>query len=227
MSEYTSGYRNIKQKVKTAKNRTNASNRWLQRQLNDPYVALAEKMGFRSRAAFKLLEIHEKYNLLKPGMLVVDLGAAPGGWSQVAAKAVRSTPEQPLVVAVDLLEVSGIPGVCILQGDFCEEAVENHVKAQLENRKADAVLSDMAPSTCGHRETDHLRILNLAEVALDFALRHLSPGGFFLTKLFQGGQQQAYFKEVQQHFQSVKWAKPKSSRQDSSETFLLATGFKG
>lgn len=228
MSELTpKGYRNLKQKVKTAKGRTNASNRWLQRQLNDPYVALAEKMGYRSRAAFKLLEIHEKHPILKPGMLVVDLGAAPGGWSQVASQIVKSSPDSPAVIAVDLQEVSAIPGVCILQGDFCEESVENTVKNLLKGRKADVVLSDMAPATCGHRETDHLRILNLAEIALDFALNHLAPGGAFLTKLFQGGQQQDLFKQVKTHFETAKWIKPKSSRQNSSETFLLALGFKG
>lgn len=226
-SDTTKGFRNQKQRIKTARGRTNASVRWLQRQLNDPYVALAEKKGYRSRAAFKLAEINEKFQLLKPGMTVVDLGAAPGGWSQIAADLTKSSPNDPTVVAVDLLDISSLPGVAFLQGDFCEEAVENTVKDLLKGRRPDLVMSDMAPSTCGHRETDHLRILNLAEIALDFAVHTLAPGGAFLTKLFQGGGQHDFMKTVQQHFGTVRWVKPKSSRQDSSETFLLATGFKG
>jgi len=218
------GQREMTVRVKTARGRKPSSTRWLQRQLNDPYVAAAKREGYRSRAAYKLIEIDDKQRLLAPGRLVVDLGAAPGGWSQVAAN--RVTPGGK-VVAIDLLEIDTLPDVLTLTGDFLEDSGLAAVSAALEGANADVVLSDMAPSATGHRQTDHLRTVALAEAALDFALRVLAPGGAFLAKVFQGGAERGMLELLKRSFSSVRHIKPQASRPESPETYVLATGFRG
>jgi 23S rRNA (uridine2552-2'-O)-methyltransferase len=217
------GQRGLTTQVRKVAGRSTGSRAWLQRQLNDPWVQAAQKAGYRSRAAFKLLQLDEKFSLLKPGMRLVDLGAAPGGWMQVAAKVLG---ERGRIVGLDLLEIDAIPGTIILQGDFQDEAVEQAVLAALDG-PADLVLSDMAPNTTGHGPTDHLRIMGLAEIALDFAERVLKPGGGFVAKVFQGGSEAAMLVRLRQRFTVVKHAKPAASRKDSSELYVVATGFKG
>jgi 23S rRNA (uridine2552-2'-O)-methyltransferase len=212
--------RNTASRLKTAKGRSNASQRWLTRQLNDPYVKAAQAAGWRSRAAFKLIELDEKFRLLRPGLRVVDLGAAPGGWTQVAVKAGGT------VVALDLLEMDEIAGATILQGDFQDEAVEDAVKAALGGQ-ADLVLSDMAPNTTGHAATDHLRIIALAELALHFAEAVLAPGGAFVAKVFQGGSEREMQATLKRLFAKVSHAKPPASRKGSSELYVVAQGFRG
>ncbi len=209
--------------VKTAKARSNASARWLARQLNDPYVARARKEGWRSRAAFKLLELDARFHLLKPGQRIVDLGAAPGGWTQVALKSMGN---RGRIVGLDLLEMDPIPGATLLQGDFTEEAAEAAVLEALGGQ-ADLVLSDMAPNTTGHGATDHIRITLLAELALDFAEKVLAPGGAFCTKLFAGGAERGMLTRMKANFTKVSHAKPPASRKDSSELYVVATGFRG
>jgi len=213
-------------RVKTGKSRTLSSKRWLERQLNDPYVARAKGEGFRSRAAYKLIEIDDKHRLLKPGMRVVDLGAAPGGWSQVAAKRVAAGAGKGRIVAVDLLAMPAIPGVDFLQLDFLDPVAPDRLKAMLGG-DADLVLSDMAANATGHRKTDHLRILALAEAAAAFAREVLAPGGAFLCKVLQGGTEAALLTSLKRDFTSVKHVKPAASRADSAELYLLATGFRG
>lgn len=219
----TGGGRSLSARLRTAKGRSPQSQRWLERQLNDPYVQAAKAAGYRSRAAFKLVELDEKFRLLKPGGRVVDLGAAPGGWTQVA---VRKVGERGRVVGLDLLPVDPVPGATILQGDFQDQAAERQVEEALGGR-ADLVLSDMAPNTTGHAATDHLRIMSLAELALDFALRVLAPGGAFVAKVFQGGSEKAFLETLKQRFAQVRHAKPPASRKDSAELYVVATGFKG
>lgn len=214
--------RSLSTRVRSATGRTESSRRWLERQLNDPYVQAAQKQGWRGRAAFKLIELDEKFHLLKPGGRVVDLGAAPGGWTQVALKTVG---ERGHVVAFDLLPIEPIPGAVILQGDFQDEDAPARVEAALDGR-ADLVLSDMAPNTTGHAATDHLRIMALAELALDFALHVLRPGGGFVAKVFQGGSEKQFLGTLKQHFATVRHAKPPASRKDSSELYVVATGFR-
>lgn len=209
--------------VKTARSRSNASQRWLLRQLNDPYVKAAQAQGWRSRAAFKLIELDERFKLLKPGTRVVDLGAAPGGWSQVA---LRTLGERGHVVALDLLPMDTLAGATILQGDFQDDATEAAVREALGG-PADLVLSDMAPNTTGHAATDHLRIMDLAALALDFAVKVLAPGGGFVAKVFQGGSEKQMLETLRHHFAQVRHAKPPASRKDSSELYVVATGFKG
>jgi 23S rRNA (uridine2552-2'-O)-methyltransferase len=215
--------RGLSTRLRTAKGRATGSQRWLERQLNDPYVRAAKEQGWRSRAAFKLLELDAKYRLLRPGLRVVDLGAAPGGWTQVALKAGGP---RARVVALDLLAMDPIPGATLLQGDFQDPAAEQAVLAALDG-PADLVLSDMAPNTTGHGATDHLRIMALAELALDFALKVLAPGGGFVCKVFQGGSERALLETLKRHFAVVRHAKPPASRKDSSELYVVATGFKG
>jgi 23S rRNA (uridine2552-2'-O)-methyltransferase len=215
--------RQLSTRLRTAKGRSSQSQRWLERQLNDPYVAAAKAQGYRSRAAFKLVEMDEKFHLLKPGGRVVDLGAAPGGWTQVA---VRKVGERGRVVGLDLLPVDPVPGATLLEGDFQDPAAEKAVEALLDGQ-ADLVLSDMAPNTTGHAATDHLRIMALAELALDFALRVLAPGGAFVAKVFQGGSEKAFLETLKQRFAAVRHAKPPASRKDSAELYVVATGFKG
>ena len=215
--------RRLKVQVKAGKTRSLSSKLWLERQLNDPYVARAKHEGLRSRAAFKLIEIDDKHRLLKPGARVVDLGAAPGGWSQVAA---RRAGEGGRVVAIDLLDMGTIPGVEFLQLDFLDAAAPDKLKA-LIGGEVDVVLSDMAPNTTGHRQTDHVRIMALAELAADFARVVLAPGGAFLCKVLQGGAEPALLAQLKRDFTVVKHVKPAASRADSAELYLLATGFRG
>lgn len=208
-------------RIKTGKGRKTSSSRWLQRQLNDPYVREAERMGYRSRAAFKLLEIDEKLHLIKSGMTVVDLGAAPGGWSQVAAQKKAAK-----VVAIDLLAMDEMPGVTFFQMDFMDDAAPETLTTAMGG-KADLVLSDMAPNTTGHKQTDHLRIMMLVEAAYDFAVQVLKPNGAFVAKVFQGGAQNELLIRMKKDFQTVKHIKPPASRKESSEQYVVATGFRG
>jgi 23S rRNA (uridine2552-2'-O)-methyltransferase len=200
--------------------RTTSQQLWLRRQLNDPYVVAARAQGFRSRAAFKLIELDDKFHLLRPGIRVVDLGAAPGGWTQVALQRGATR-----VVGIDLLPIDEIPGATLLQGDFNDPAMPNQL-ATLLGGQADLVLSDMAPNTSGHTPTDHLRIMGLAELALEFATQTLAPGGAFITKLFQGGSERQMLTTLKQRFATVKHAKPPASRKESSELYVVATGFR-
>jgi 23S rRNA (uridine2552-2'-O)-methyltransferase len=210
-------------RLKTAEGRSTASQRWLTRQLNDPYVKAAKERGLRSRAAFKLLEMDERLKLLKPGMRVVDLGAAPGGWTQVAVQVVGARGQ---VVAIDILPMDPVPGATVLQGDFQEtEAEERTIEAM--GGRADVVLSDMAPNTTGHQATDHLRIMALAEIALDFARRVLAPGGTFIAKVLQGGTTGEMLAVLKRDFVTVRHMKPPASRKDSAELYVVATGFRG
>jgi 23S rRNA (uridine2552-2'-O)-methyltransferase len=216
------GGRSVTTRLKTAKGRSTASQKWLERQLNDPYVRAAQAAGYRSRAAFKLVEIDDKLHLLKPRGRVVDLGAAPGGWTQVALQRIG---EGGKVVALDLLAMDPIAGATVLQGDFQDPAAEQAVLAALDGQ-ADLVLSDMAPNTTGHNATDHLRIIALAELALDFAVRVLSPGGAFVAKVFQGGTEKQLLDLLKQRFATVRHVKPPASRKDSAELYVVATGFR-
>jgi 23S rRNA (uridine2552-2'-O)-methyltransferase len=212
--------------VKSGGKRKLSSKLWLERQLNDPYVAKAKAQGFRSRAAFKLLEIDDKYRLLKPGMTVVDLGAAPGGWSQIAAKRVGAADGKGKVVAIDLLEMPEIPGVSFAQLDFLADDAPAKLIAMMGGR-ADIVMSDMAANTTGHHKTDQLRMVGLVETAAAFAADVLKPGGTFVAKVFQSGADAELVAQLKRDFASVKHVKPASSRQDSSERYVLATGFRG
>jgi 23S rRNA (uridine2552-2'-O)-methyltransferase len=211
--------------VRTGGKRKLSSKLWLERQLNDPYVAQAKREGYRSRAAFKLVEIDDKYHLLKPGMTVVDLGAAPGGWSQVAAKRVGAANGKGRVIAIDLLEMPDIPGVQFAQLDFHADDAPEKLTAMLGGR-ADVVLSDMAANTTGHRKTDQLRIVGLVEIAAVFASEVLNPGGTFLAKVFQSGADAELLAQLKRDFATVRHVKPAASRQDSSERYVLATGFR-
>jgi 23S rRNA (uridine2552-2'-O)-methyltransferase len=212
--------RRLTQRVRTARARSPASARWLERQLNDPYVARAKDAGYRSRAAFKLAELDQRFRLLKHGARVVDLGAAPGGWTQLAVQRGAA-----MVVAIDLAPIEPVPGAIILQGDFLADDAPDRIKAALQG-PADLVLSDMAANTTGHAATDHLRIMALAEAALAFAVAVLAPGGAFVCKLFQGGGQAAFQAQLKQRFAQVRNAKPPASRKDSSETYVVAQGFR-
>jgi 23S rRNA (uridine2552-2'-O)-methyltransferase len=216
--------RALKVRVKTSKRRKQSSNLWLERQLNDPYVARAKREGFRSRAAFKLMEIDDKARVLKKGARVIDLGAAPGGWSQVAAKRVGA-PQQGRVIAIDVLTMDSLPGVEFMQLDFLAADAPDKLKAMLGG-PADVVLSDMAANATGHAKTDHLKIMALVEAAADFAREVLSPGGSFLAKVLQGGTEGALLAGLKRDFSSVKHVKPAASRADSVELYLLATGFR-
>jgi len=212
--------------VKSKGKRKLSSKLWLERQLNDPYVAQAKREGLRSRAAFKLAEIDDKYRFLKPGITVVDLGAAPGGWSQIAAKRIGAANGKGKVIAIDLLEMPEIPGVSFAQMDFLNDHAPGKLIAMIDGG-ADVVLSDMAANTTGHRKTDQLRILGLVEGAAAFAAEVLNPGGTFVAKVFQSGADAALMTELKRNFASVKHVKPASSRQDSSERYVLAMGYRG
>jgi 23S rRNA (uridine2552-2'-O)-methyltransferase len=214
-------------KLKPGKRRTPSSRAWLERQLSDPYVARARREGFRSRAAYKLAEIDDKFHLLKPGARVVDLGAAPGGWSEIAAR--RAGPSGR-VIALDILEMKPVAGVEFLQLDFLDATAPDRLKDMLGGKnqgRADVVLSDMAANATGHRQTDHLRIMALAEAAAHFAREVLAPGGSFLCKVLQGGTEAALLAELKRDFAIVKHVKPPASRTDSAELYLLAKGFRG
>ncbi len=213
--------RRLKVRVKS-KRKTQSSKLWLERQLNDPYVAQAKREGYRSRAAFKLIEIDDKHRILKPGARVVDLGAAPGGWSQVAARRIGA---QGRVVAIDILAMDEIVGVDFARLDFLDPAAPDKLKAMLGGG-ADVVLSDMAANTTGHRQTDHLKIMALVEAAAEFARETLKPGGSFLSKVIQGGTEAALLSGLKRDFATVKHVKPAASRSDSAELYVLATGFR-
>ncbi len=212
--------------VKTGGKRKLSSKLWLERQLNDPYVAQARRDGFRSRAAYKLREIDDKQRFLKSGQVVVDLGAAPGGWSQIAAKRVGSVEGKGKVVAIDLLEMPELPGVTFAQMDFLDERAPEKLRAMIGGG-ADVVMSDMAANTTGHRKTDQLRIIGLVENAAAFACEILNPGGTFLAKVFQSGAEADLLAQLKRDFTTVKHVKPAASRQDSSERYVLALGFRG
>lgn len=220
-----SGQRGLTVRVKTARKRTNSSFRWLERQLNDPYVAEAQRHGYRSRAAFKLIELDDKYRFLRPGQRVIDLGAAPGGWTQVAVARVKAREGKGTVVGIDLLEIPPIVGSKILIGDFTTDGMDKAVMEALGGAP-DVVLSDLSPSTTGHRGTDHLRIMGLVEIATAFAIDVLVPGGTFVTKVFEGGAQKEVLDELKRRFTSVRHVKPPASRKDSAEMYLVAKGFK-
>jgi len=212
--------------VRTGGKRKLSSKLWLERQLNDPYVAQAKREGFRSRAAFKLIEIDDKYRLLKSGMTVVDLGAAPGGWSQIAARRVAAAEGKGRVIAIDLLEMPDTAGVQFAQLDFLDADAPERLVAMLGGR-ADMVMSDMAANTTGHRKTDQLRMIGLVEAAALFASEVLKPGGSFLAKTFQSGADAELLAQLKRNYANVRHVKPASSRQDSSERYVLATGFRG
>ncbi len=216
----------LKTRVKTARKRSLSSTLWLERQLNDPYVAQAKRDGYRSRAAYKLLEIDARYHILKPGLRVVDLGAAPGGWTQVAAKVVGVEQGRGKIVGIDLLPIDPLAGVHFEVLDFLAPEAPDRLKA-LMGGPADLVLSDMAANTTGHKKTDHLRIVGLAELAIDFACEVLSPGGGFLSKVFQGGTESDLLKRLKNSFAVVHHVKPNASRAGSAELYVLATGFRG
>jgi 23S rRNA (uridine2552-2'-O)-methyltransferase len=214
----------LHQKVKTARGRTTSSTKWLQRQLNDPYVQKAKAMGYRSRAAFKIAELDDKFKFFKSNMTVVDLGAAPGGWSQVAMERCKGN---STIIGLDLLPIDTITGITFLEMDFMEEEAPEALCALLPDGKADIVISDMAPNASGTPSLDHLRIMGLVETAADFAFEILKPGGHFVSKVWQGGTERETLQMLQKRFDKVRHAKPASSRKGSSETFLVAMGFRG
>ncbi len=216
----------LRTKVKTAKGRKISSTRWLERQLNDPYVAQAQKEGYRSRAAYKLIEIDNKYKLLKPGQCVVDLGCAPGGWTQVAVKRTKSDRNSgAYVIGIDIQDVDVIAGAEILKMDFMDDAAPDEI-CNLASRSPDLVLSDMAAAVTGHKNTDHLRTITLAEAAAYFAIENLAPDGAFCAKVFQGGTEADLLSELKKNFTRVIHVKPKASRKESSELYVIALGFK-
>jgi 23S rRNA (uridine2552-2'-O)-methyltransferase len=212
--------------VRNTRRRKASSTRWLSRQLNDPYVAEAHRRGYRSRAAFKLIELDDRFRLLRPGQRVVDLGCAPGGWTQVAVERVGSNKGRGIVVGVDLASTLALPGATLLMGDVRDPAVSVILQNALDGA-VDLVLSDMAPSATGHAPTDHLRILALAEDAFDLASQILKPGGAFVAKVFQGGAEGALLASLKRGFAQLRHAKPPASRAESAETYVVATGFRG
>jgi 23S rRNA (uridine2552-2'-O)-methyltransferase len=218
--------RTLKTRVKTARKRSLSSARWLERQLNDPYVARAKQEGLRSRAAYKLIEINDRYRFLKPGQRIADLGAAPGGWSQVCVKLTGAEKGRGRVIGIDLVEMLPLPGASFHVLDFSSPEAPLRLKEWLGG-SADVVLSDMAPNTIGHKKTDHLRIMGLAEQAADFACAVLTGGGVFLAKVFQGGTERDLLARLKSEFSAVRHVKPNASRKDSSELYVLATGFRG
>jgi 23S rRNA (uridine2552-2'-O)-methyltransferase len=228
------GNRSLRVRVKTARKRSSSSAKWLDRQLNDPYVARAKREGWRSRAAYKLLEIDDKYKFLKPGARVLDLGAAPGGWSQVSAIRTGAAQGQAAgqghargkVIAIDLLDMEPVPGVTFAVMDFLEPEAPAKLIEMLGGQ-ADVVLSDMAANATGHRQTDHLRIMALAELAAALARDVLAPGGAYLAKVLQGGTEGQLLADLKRDFTTVRHVKPSASRSDSAELYVLATGFRG
>jgi 23S rRNA (uridine2552-2'-O)-methyltransferase len=220
------GGRELNVRLKHARSHKHSSQLWLERQLNDPYVAKARREGFRSRAVYKLMEIDDKARILKPGQRVLDLGAAPGGWSQLAAKRIQSLEGRGKVVAIDLLEIDPIPGVDFIQMDFMDDKAPQVLRDMLGG-PADVVLSDMAANTIGHRQTDHIRTVALVEAAAAYAMEVLAPGGHFLSKVFQGGTEGQLLSDLKKAFAVVKHVKPPASRKDSVEMYVLAQGFRG
>ena len=221
----TGGSRDLKVEVKRSRKLSHSSQLWLRRQLNDPYVKRAKEQGLRSRAAFKLAEMDDKVKFLKPGQRLVDLGCAPGGWCQIAGDRINIKSGKGMIIGIDLLEVDNVPGCDIHLMDFMAEDAPERLK-QLLGGQADGVLSDMAANTTGHKKTDHLKIIALAEAALEFARDVLAPGGFFICKLFQGGETGTLLGEMKRDFAMVRNLKPAASRADSSETYVLATGYR-
>ena len=219
--------RPLKAHLKRDRKRSASSTKWLQRQINDPYVAEAHRQGYRGRAAFKIIELNNQFHFFKAGKRVVDLGCAPGGWSQVAVKMVKSTPENPLVIGMDLLAADPIPGAKLVQMDFTTDEAPELLKTMLGGHLADIVMSDMAANTTGIHNIDHLRIMNLLEMAYDFAIQVLAPNGVFIAKIFQGGTEKKLLDKMKNDFASVKHVKPNASRKDSCEFYVVATGFKG
>jgi 23S rRNA (uridine2552-2'-O)-methyltransferase len=220
----SSGRKTVRDKavrVKTARGRKNSSTRWLQRQLNDPYVREAQRLGYKSRAAFKLKELDEQLGLIKPNTVAVDLGAAPGGWCQVL-----NEHKADHIVAIDLIEVTDIPNINFIQMDFTDDDAPQKLIDMLDGKRPNLVLSDMAPNTVGHPKTDHLRTMALVEMAWDFAYNTLEEGGHFVSKVFQGGTGKELLDQMKPHFDKIKHVKPKSSRKGSPENFLIAMGFK-
>jgi 23S rRNA (uridine2552-2'-O)-methyltransferase len=213
-------------RVKTARGRTVSSQRWLQRQLNDPYVAEAKKRGLRSRAAFKLMQLDDQFHFLKPGACVVDLGAAPGGWTQVAVERVRTEHTGGKVIGIDMMPVEPIPGATLLAKNFYDDDAPDVLKAELAG-PADVVLSDMAASATGDTQVDHLRIMALAETAHDFARQVLKEGGTFVAKVLRGGTERTLLDQLKRDFAKVRHVKPEASRADSAEMYVVATGFRG
>jgi len=216
------GDKPVDKRVRTARGRTAQSTRWLARQLNDPYVKRAKAEGYRSRAAYKLIELDEKFTILRGTRFIVDLGVAPGGWAQVA----RKMAPKAAIVGIDLLPVEPIPGVTLLEMDFMDDAAPERLLSAL-GEAPDLVLSDMAANTVGHQQTDHLRTMGLVEAAADFAMRTLKPGGAFVSKVFAGGTDDALLRQLKAAFKTVKHAKPPASRKGSVEWFVVAQGFKG
>lgn len=225
-SQGPGGARALKTRVKKKSGLKNSSRRWLERHLNDPYVHRSKAEGWRSRAAFKLIEIDDKHRLLKPGQRVIDLGAAPGGWLQVAAARVKSAEDAPGVVGIDYLEMDPVPGAAILKMDFLDDDAPARLMETLGGAP-DIVLSDMAAPTTGHRRTDHIRTMHLCEVAADFAISVLRPGGHFLAKTFQGGTEGGLLDLLKRNFRTVHHVKPPASRDESVELYILAKDFKG
>ena len=225
--ESSGGTRRLAVRLRTAKGRKLASTRWLTRQLNDPYVEEAKRRGYRSRAAFKLSEIDEKYHLLRPRMSVIDLGAAPGGWSQVAAQRIKVMTGKGTVIAVDVVEMEPIWGVTALKLDLTDPDAAERIEDALNGKKADLVMSDMHAPATGHKQTDHLRIMGLVEAALDVAEDVLAPGGTFLAKVLQGSAGKELVARLNSSFAKVRHVKPKASRTESAEMYVLATGFRG
>jgi len=219
MSFIKSGSRSKVIRVKASKGRDISSTNWLKRQLNDQYVIQAKIDGYKSRSAYKLLEINEKYNLIKPKMRIIDLGAAPGGWSQVASNIIG---KEGLIVAIDLLDMESIPNVITIKGDFMDDSTIELIKSELGSSVVDLVMSDMAANTTGHNATDHLRIIALCEEAFNFALTILKPGGHFIAKIFRGGTENDLLNKVKRNFKIVKHFKPHSSRKESTEFYLIA-----
>lgn len=213
-------------RVKTAGKRKPSSTEWLRRQLNDPYVAEAKRLGYRSRAAFKLQQLDDRFHVLKPGARVVDLGAAPGGWTQVAVERVKSEAGRGRVIGIDLLPMDLLPGASLLQGDFLADDAPERLREALGGA-ADVVLSDMAAPTTGHAATDHLRVIALAEAAYAFAREVLAPGGSFIAKVFQGGTERELLAALKRDFASLRHAKPPASRSESAEVYVVAQGFRG
>lgn len=218
--------RALKVRVKTARSRSSSSTRWLERQLNDPYVARARKDGYRSRAAYKLIELDERFGLLKPGQAVVDLGAAPGGWLQVAVQRTGGPEGGAHIVGIDLQEIDPVAGAEFLRLDFLDESAPERLVERLGGRKADLVMSDMAASSTGHRKTDHLKIMALAEAAAEFAREVLAPGGGFIAKVLRGGSENDLLANLKRDFASVRHVKPPASRADSAELYVVAQGFR-
>ena len=222
------GGRDLKVRVKTAKGRKGSSTRWLQRQLNDPYVAAAKRAGLRSRAAFKLEELDDKFKFLKPNMRIIELGAAPGGWTQVLVSRVgtEKPDSEAKIIAIDLVEMASLPGTEVVLLDFMDDEAPEIIKKALGGL-ADAVLSDMAPKITGHPKTDHLRVMGLVEAAYKFATEVLAPGGCFVSKVFQGGTEQNLLADMKRTFAKVRHAKPPSSRNESAEMFVVAQNYRG